>query len=150
MLFTYLFREPAVWTVPLILQIICYYRILGKMGKRKYFAIIPILGDMEMSTDLFRSMRSFWRPAAITIAMFLTSRYLGMNNMYSIVMSMVALVVYGVFLIRLYSRLAKQFGKGRMFALGLILMPIIFLFILPLTGIQGPERVCLTGTARCR
>ena len=130
MLFTYLFREPAVWTVPLILQIICYYRILGKMGKRKYFAIIPILGDMEMSTDLFRSMRSFWRPAAITIAMFLTSRYLGMNNMYSIVMSMVALVVYGVFLIRLYSRLAKQFGKGRMFALGLILMPIIFLFIL--------------------
>lgn len=130
MLFTYLFREPAVWTVPLIIQIICYYKILGKMGKRKYFAIIPILGDMEMSTDLFRNMRSFWRPAAITIAMFLTSRYLGMDNMYSIIMSMVALVVYGVFLIRLYSRLAKQFGRGRIFALGLILMPIIFLFIL--------------------
>ena len=130
MLFTYLFREPAVWTIPLIIQIICYYKILGKMGKRKYFAIIPILGDMEMSTDLFRNMRSFWRPAAITIAMFLTSRYLGMDNMYSIIMSMVALVVYGVFLIRLYSRLAKQFGRGRIFALGLILMPIIFLFIL--------------------
>ena len=130
MLFTYLFREPAVWTIPMIIQIICYYRILGKMGKRKYFAIIPILGDMEMSTDLFRSMRSFWRPAAITIAMFLTSRYLGMNNIYSIVMGLVALIVYGVFLIRLYSRLAKQFGRGRIFALGLILMPIIFLFIL--------------------
>lgn len=130
MLFTYLFREPAVWTIPMIIQIICYYKILGKMGKRKYFAIIPILGDMEMSTDLFRKMRSFWRPAAITIAMFLTSRYLGMNNVYSIVMGIVALIVYGVFLIRLYSRLAKQFGRGRLFALGLILMPIIFLFIL--------------------
>ncbi len=130
MLFTYLFRDPAVWTIPMIIQIICYYRILGKMGKRKYFAIIPILGDMEMSTDLFRRMRSFWRPAAIAIAMFLTSRYLGMNNIYSIVMGFVALVVYGVFLIRLYSRLARQFGRGRLFALGLILMPIIFLFIL--------------------
>ena len=130
MLFTYLFREPAVWTIPMIIQIICYYKILGKMGKRKFFAIIPILGDMEMSTDLFRKMRSFWRPAAITIAMFLTSRYLGMNNVYSIVMGIVALIVYGVFLIRLYSRLAKQFGRGRLFALGLILMPIIFLFIL--------------------
>ena len=130
MLFTYLFRDPAVWTIPMIIQIICYYRILGKMGKRKYFAIIPILGDMEMSTDLFRKMRSFWRPAAITIAMFLTSRYLGMNNMYSIVMGIVALIVYGVFLIRLYSRLAKQFGRGRLFALGLILMPVIFLALL--------------------
>ncbi len=130
MLFTYLFREPAVWTVPLMIQIICYYRILGKMGKRKYFAIFPMLGEMEMSTDLFRKMRSFWRPAVITVAMFLTSRYLGMNNVYSIVMGVVALIVYGIFLIRLYSRLARQFGRGRLFALGLILMPVIFLAIL--------------------
>ena len=130
MLATYLFRDPAVWTIPLLIQIVCYYRILGKMGKRKCFAIIPILGDMEMSTDLFRRMRSFWRPAAITIAMILTSRYLGMNNVYSIVMALVALIVYGVFLIRLYWRLAKQFGRGKMFGLGLILMPVIFLALL--------------------
>lgn len=130
MLATYLFRDPAVWTVPLLIQILCYYKILGKMGKRRYFAIIPMLGDMEMSTDLFRNMRSFWRPAVITVAMFLTSRYLGMDNEYSIIMAFVALVVYGVFLMRLYWRLAKQFGKSRLFAVGLILMPIVFLLIL--------------------
>lgn len=130
MLFTYLFRNPAVWTVPLLIQILCYYKILGKMGKRKYCAIIPMLGDMEMSTDLFWDMGSFWRPAAVCIAMFLTSRYLGMDTVYGIVMAFVALVVYGVFLIRLYWRLAKQFGKGRLFALGLILIPLIFLAIL--------------------
>ena len=117
MLFTYLFRNPAVWTVPLLIQILCYYKILGKMGKRKYCAIIPMLGDMEMSTDLFWDMGSFWRPAAVCIAMFLTSRYLGMDTVYGIVMAFVALVVYGVFLVRLYWRLAKQFGKGRLFAL---------------------------------
>ena len=130
MLATYLFRDYTVWTIPLLIQIVCYYRILGKMGKRRYFAIIPLLGDMEMSTDLFRYMRSFWRPAVITIAMFLTSRYLGMDNIYSYVMALVALIVYGVFLARLYWRLARQFGKSKWFGLGLILMPIIFLIIL--------------------
>ncbi len=106
MLFTYLFRNPAVWTTPLLIQILCYYKILGKMGKRKYCAIIPMLGEMEMSTDLFRRMRSFWRPAIITIALFLTSRYLGMDNEYSLVMALVALLVYGIFMIGLYWRLA--------------------------------------------
>ena len=61
MLITYLFRDPKVWVVPLIIQIVSYWRILGKMGKNKGFAIVPILGEMEMSTDLFRNMRSFWR-----------------------------------------------------------------------------------------
>lgn len=130
MLFTYIFRNPAYWAVPLAIQILCYYKILGKMGKRQYFAIIPILGDMEMSTDLFRRMRSFWRPAAITAAMFVTSRYLGMDNEIAIIMGFVALIVYGVFLIRLYWRLGKQFGRGRIFRIGLIVFPFIFLIIL--------------------
>ncbi len=130
MLFTYLFRNPVYWAVPLAIQILCYYKILGKMGKRQYFAIIPILGDMEMSTDLFRRMRSFWRPAAITAAMFVTSRYLGMDNEFSLIMGLVALIVYGLFLIRLYWRLARQFGKGVVFRIGLIVFPFIFLLIL--------------------
>lgn len=130
MLFTYLFRAPAVWIGPLLIQILCYYRILGKMGKRRYFAIVPLLGEMEMSTDLFFSMGSFWRPAMIVIAMFLTSRYLGMENLYSLLMALAALIVYGVFLARLYWRLAKQFGKGKWFGVGIIVFPVIFLLIL--------------------
>ena len=130
MLITYLFRNPTVWVLPLLIQILSYWKILGKMGKRQWCAIIPIFGEMEMSTELFRYMRSFWRPAMITIAMFLTSRYLGMDNMYSLVMALVALIVYGVFLIRLYSRLAKQFGKGKAFTFGLIMVPLLFLPIL--------------------
>ena len=130
MLFTYLFREPTVWVLPLLIQIVSYYRILGKMGKRKYCAIIPLFGEMEMSTDLFRSMGSFWRPAMIIIAMFFTSRYIGVDNLYGSVLAAVALIVYGIFLIRLYWRLGKQFGKGKGFRFGLILLPVIFLLIL--------------------
>ena len=130
MLITYLFRNPAVWTVPLVIQILSYWKILGKMDKRRYLAIIPFLGEMEMSTDLFRRMRSFWRPAAIVAAVFLTTRYIGMDNEYSYIMALAALIVYGIFLIRLYSRLAKQFGKGPGFTLGLILFPLVFLPVL--------------------
>ncbi len=130
MLFTYLFREPTVWVLQLLIQIVSYYRILGKMGKRKYCAIIPLFGEMEMSTDLFRSMGSFWRPAMIIIAMFFTSRYIGVDNLYGSVLAAVALIVYGIFLIRLYWRLGKQFGKGKAFRFGLILLPVIFLLIL--------------------
>ena len=130
MLITYFFRNPVYWIIPLAIQILSYWKILGKMGKRKYMAIIPLLGEMEMSSDLFRRMRSFWRPAAVAAAMFLTSRYLKMSNEYSLVMAVVALIVYGIFLIRLYARLAKQFGKGKGFTLGLILMPLLFLPIL--------------------
>lgn len=130
MLATYLFRNPAVWIVPLAIQILSYWKILGKMGKRRWCAIIPILGEMEMSTDLFRRMRSFWRPAAIAIAMFLTSRYLGMENTVSKIMALVALIVYGIFLLRLYVRLAKQFGKKKLFTFGLIMVPLLFLPIL--------------------
>ena len=57
MLITYLFRNPTVWVVPLLIQILSYWKILGKMGRRQWCAIIPIFGEMEMSTELFRYMR---------------------------------------------------------------------------------------------
>lgn len=130
MLVLYLFERPLYWGVPLLIQILCYARILRKMHKRPLMAVIPVLGEMEMSTDLFRYMRSFWRPAIITAAMLLTVRIIGDDNEYGVIMTLVAFIVYGVFLIRLYSRLVKQFGKGRLFALCLILFPIIFLPVL--------------------
>ena len=130
MLVTYIFREPEAWVLPLLVQILSYVRILRKMDKRYLLGIIPPLGEMEMSSDLFRNKRSFWRPAVITAAMFLTVKIIGSHNEYGIILNLVALIVYGVFLIRLYWRLAKQFGKGKLFALGLILIPVLFLPIL--------------------
>ena len=130
MLIAYLFRDPAVWAVPLLIQAVSYVKILKKMGKRHLLGIIPVLGEMEMSTDLFRRMRSFWRPASVTAAMFITAMYLGGDDEYSLIMILVALIVYGTFLIRLYSRLSRQFGKGLFFTLGLILVPLLFLPIL--------------------
>jgi len=74
MLIAYIFRNPVIWIIPLIIQASSYVKILKKMGKREVMGIIPVLGEMEMSADLFRNMRSFWRPAIVTAAMFLTVR----------------------------------------------------------------------------
>lgn len=80
MLITYIFREPAAWVLPLLVQILSYMKILNKMGKNSLYGIIPVLGEMEMSKDLFRKMRSFWRPAVVTAAMYGTVLIIGRNN----------------------------------------------------------------------
>ena len=62
MLFTYLFRNPAVWTFPLLVQILCYYRILGKMGHTERYGSglylnVPGIYDMK----LFESAVKFFK-----------------------------------------------------------------------------------------
>ncbi len=132
MILTYFFREPAAWGIPLLIQAVSYMLILRKMGKMPLKGIIPILGEMEMSRDLFRRRRSFWRPAIVAGVLMITAWYLSSNTEISLYLRVTAAIVYGVFLIRLYWRLAGQFGRGVLFRIGLILVPSVFLLILAL------------------
>ena len=130
MLITFLFRRaPLIWGIPLIIQIVCYIRILKKMGKRPVLGIVPVLAEWEMSHDLFRSMRAFWRALIVSACLFATAMWIG-DGEYALMLRAAAVIVYGVFLARLYWRLAAQFGKNRLFGAGLILMPLIFLPVL--------------------
>lgn len=126
---TSLYKNPFVWAA-LLIQIVSYVKILGKMGKRPLMGLIPVLGEYEMSQDLFRWMRSFWRPMVVIAAMLITVNIIGSHNEYGVIMIIVAIIVYSVFHIRLYWRLAKQFGKGFLFRLGIIFIPSLFLPIL--------------------
>ena len=127
MLISYLFRrEPLIWAVPLIIQIVSYVRILRKMGKRSYLGILPVLAEWEMSHDLFRHRRTFWRALTVSACLFATAAWIG-DGEYALILKLAAVIVYGVFLARLYWRLAAQFGKNGIFGAGLILMPLIFL-----------------------
>ena len=122
-------KSPLMW-VTLLIQIVSYVKILEKMGKRRLMGVIPVLGEYEMSQDLFRKMRSFWRPMVVIAAMLITVKIIGSHNAYGAIMILVAIIVYGVFHIRLYWRLSKQFGKGFLFRLGLIFIPTLFLPVL--------------------
>ena len=129
MVIMYLLHSKTTWILPMFIQIISYAAILRKMGRSPYRGIIPVLGEMEMSRDLFRSMRSFWRPCIVTAALMLTATYL-QGREYATYLKIICVLVYGIFVARLYWRLTKQFGKGRVFAVLMILIPIIFLPIL--------------------
>ena len=129
MLISYLNENMLVWIVPLAIQIVSYIRILKKMGKRPYLGIIPVLGEWEMSHDLFRWMRTFWRAVIITVCLYATARWLGEGE-YALILKLAIFVVYGVFLVRLYWNLGKQFGKNAGFRIGLIILPVIFLPVL--------------------
>ena len=74
MILNYLMMDPENWIFPLVLQAIAYFFILRKMGLKKWTAIIPFLAEREMSTVLFRKMRSFYRPFIIA-AVFVTGAY---------------------------------------------------------------------------
>ncbi|MBQ9273049.1 MAG: hypothetical protein IJ227_04970, partial [Mogibacterium sp.] len=124
--------DPVYWLVPWLIQSLAYFMVLGKMGLKKWKAIIPFYAEQQMSTKLFRRMRTFWRPFFIAMVFMAGAYYLGPDEGMGYVYVLVAQIVYGLFLIRLYCRLAKSFGKGVPFTIGLILIPTLFLFILGL------------------
>ncbi|MCQ2547029.1 MAG: clostripain-related cysteine peptidase [Clostridia bacterium] len=130
MLSIFFLAKPIYWIVPWILQAIGYFLVLRKMELRKWTAVIPILAEWQLSGKLFRKRRSFYRPVVIAVILVLAAWYLdpfkGMGRMFM----MVAFAVYGIFLIRLYWKLTKAFGRKGIFAIGLIVLPPIFLLIL--------------------
>ena len=124
--------SPQYWGIPWILQAVAYYFVLKKMGLRKWTAVIPVLGEREMSTVLFRRMRTFYRPAVIAAVFLAGAYYLGSGEQTAYIYMLIANVVYGLFLMRLYYRLSKSFGKGIGYTILMVLFPVIFLLILGL------------------
>ena len=130
MTFLNLYTDPTALIISWIYHSIAYYCLLNKMSLKRRNCLIPFLAERQFSTLLFRRMRSFYRPFVVAVVLMAAALYLGVDESMGWVYAISAFIVYGVFVIRLYWRLAKAFGKGRLFALGLILVPVIFLMIL--------------------
>ena len=79
---------------------------------------------------MFPRKRTFFRPFIITVILVIAANYLGPTRGTGLLYMVIAFIVYGIFLIRLYFRLARSFGKSVPFALGMSFFPIIFLPIL--------------------
>ena len=128
----YLLSDPKYWLIPWVLQSAAYYFVLKKMGLKKWTAIAPFIAEHELSTVLFRKMRTFWRPFCIAAVMLSAAYYLGPGQGTGHVFMIVAQFVYWVFLMRLYYRLAKSFGHGVPYAIMTVMFPTLFLLILGL------------------
>lgn len=127
-----LLMKPSTWAIPWILQSIAYYFVLRKMGLRSMTALVPFLAEREMSTVLFRKMRTFYRPFVIALVFLAGAYYLGPDSGVGYIYMLIAYFVYGLFLLRLYFQLSKSFGKGIIYTILLFLVPTIFLLVLGL------------------
>lgn len=124
------------WIIAVVAQIIGYFFILRKMNLDARFAIIPFAAEGRLSKELFRRMRSYFRPLVIALVFILFGLYLnpfeGTSRVTARIFFYVALLVYGAFLARLYYRLCKAFGKGILFTLLICVLPPLGMIILSL------------------
>jgi hypothetical protein len=109
-----------------------YFLVLKKAGLKKWTAVVPFLAERELSTVLFKRMRTFYRSFAIAAILMLGAIYLGPKESKGWMFTNIAAIVYELFLIRFYFRLSKAFGKKKFFTLLLVLFPVVFLPVLGL------------------
>ena len=112
-----------------VLQAIGYFFVLKKMGLKRWACVIPFLAERELSKVLFRRLRTFYRPFVVAAVLMIFGLYLREETLGGVYIAF-ASVIYGIFLIRLYWRLRKGFGRGFIYAVLLILFPPLFLFLL--------------------
>ena len=134
MLLTFLYRYENLWFVPFLLTFLCYIGIFRKMGLRVLPDALPILGDLSLTRVLFPKQRAFWRPFLTCLvlvgAAFYLNPYTGSSVVTARIFLIVATFIYQLFLLRLYHRLCKVFGRHLPFALLTWLLPPLGLGIL--------------------
>ena len=113
-----------------LLQIIANWRIFTKAGEAGWKSIIPIYGD-------YISYKIAWQPAYfwLTLILGIISSYLQgtleISESLTVYMLVILIKIILVVISIMYSiKLARAFGRGTGFAIGLIFLPPIFMLIL--------------------
>ena len=123
----------VVWYV---LQVVAYWKIFTKAGKPGWHSIIPVLNTWD-EFDLSWNRTMAWVFLALTIVTSILSKSLPQNNgeastgitFLGVVAFICAIALIVIALINEY-KLAKAFGKGFGFFIGLVLLNPIFKLIL--------------------
>ena len=130
MITVYFLNSFFLWIIQWLWESVAYYFILKKMNLKRINCLVPFLAERQFTKELFNYTRTFYRPfimaAILCSASWYVGPYVGMGKIFMCV----AVLVYGLFLVRLYWRLSRSFGKSKLFAIGMILMPPVFLLIL--------------------
>jgi len=127
-----LFYNLVLLAIGWVCMSVGYFLVLKKMPLRKWTCAVPVLAEMELSRVLFSRRRSFFRPFVVAAVCMAGALYLGTRESMGWLFTIASALVYQIFLIRLYYRLGKSFGKKTLFNLGLVFFPVIFLPILGL------------------
>lgn len=120
----------------LMIQMLAYCMVLEKMGEKGWKAFIPFYNE-------YLVFKHIWGAKFFTINLicsvlnsyFIISKMLNatsFNNFFYIATS----VAVCMFTIMYYLKLAAAFGRSRLFGLGLIILPPLFIMILAFDGSQ--------------
>lgn len=131
-LYYLLLKSPLLLLIPYVLQVIPYFFVLKKMGLNKLNALVPFLAEYQFSKKLFPKIVSFFRPFIAASFLVGAAYYLDPYKGIGILYLIGGFIIYSLFLIRLYWRLVKSFGKKAFFALVTLVFPVPFLLVLGL------------------
>ena len=109
-----------------IIMAIPMWKIIEKAGEPGWKGIIPVYGEYILYKISWNTMM-FW--VSLVLAVFI-SVTVGMTNSFSTVLSVIATTALTVIQIIALVKLARAFGKGGGFAVGLIFLNVIFMYIL--------------------
>lgn len=123
----YLFIAFAWW----ILQIIANWRIFTKAGEAGWKSIIPVYSDY-VSYKIAWQTKFFWLSMVLGIVASCVEEFANPNgdNVLLLVIVAAIRIVVGIIGILYSVKLAKAFGRGIGFAVGLIFLSPIFMLIL--------------------
>ena len=130
MLLLFNLKTPIVLAIVWALYALAYFGIMRKMGLGGRFALLPFVAEWKMARIYFSSMRSFYQPAFATLLFYATAQYVGEDSLYGSLFLLAGMLVYSIFLIRMYWRIGRSFGKKVLFAILTFIAPFLCLMIL--------------------
>ena len=114
-----------------ILQIVANWKIFTKAGEAGWKSIIPVYSDY-VSYRIAWQTSYFWLTFILGFAASLIGNFANPNgdNMTILMIVSIIRIIAGIISILYSVKLAKAFGKGTGFAIGLIFLSPIFMLIL--------------------
>lgn len=121
-----------------VLMLVARWKIFKKAGTGGWKAIVPFYSDYTMYKVAWKK-KYFWFVLVLSILASVCVNLSGDFPQYSLVFALIAAVLFIsviVLEIKCQVKLAKAFRKGAGFAVGLILLPIVFY---PILGFGGAK-----------
>lgn len=120
--------ETMIFVVAIVLTLVGEWKILEKMGEKGWKSLVPFLGEYLIFKHLWNT-KMFWcfMVASLPIIVARIMTEVGMTiSIPLLALETVALIAAVVFTIRITHKLAKAFGHGVGFTVGLLFLPSIF------------------------
>ena len=137
-------RMPVLLAVLYVLHLITYIGLFRKMKVQLGYAVIPFVAEWKMSKTVFRSMRTYYHAMLSSIIFLAGSRYIGSESTMSLLFVLFAMLIYWLFLMRMYYFIGRSFGKGAVFCIAAAIIGLPLLWYLaygPDQFVGGPSKV---------